>query len=55
MFIRSDNKVRAEVLFDNGEIVCFHASWETKQGKAAGNRFTTRSSTSFKENFRAED
>lgn len=50
MFIRKDGKVKAEVVFDNGEIVCYHASWQHKD-RTIHNRFTTRSTQGFEENF----
>lgn len=46
MLNRNDGKVRAEVVFDNGEITCYHATWDKGQ-----NRFTACSSARFKNNF----
>ena len=47
MFTRNDGKVRAEVVFDNGDIVCFHALWNDRKGNEHRNNFTASSKARF--------
>lgn len=47
LFNRVDNKVVAEVVFDNGETVCFHAHWTEKGERQKVNRFTACSRERF--------
>lgn len=50
MFTRNDGKVTADVVFDNGETVCFHATW--MQGERQyQNRFTACSKARFDREF----
>ena len=51
MFTRTDGKVKAEVVFDNGETVCFHASWEDRKGRPQSNRFTACTKARFERDF----
>ena len=51
MFTRNDGKVKAEVVFDNGETVCYHATWEDRKGNPCENRFTACSKARFDREF----
>lgn len=51
MFTRTDGKVTAEVVFDNGEIVCFHARWKDHKGRSQSNPFTACTKPRFERDF----
>lgn len=50
MFQRNDGKVQAEVIFDNGETVCYHATW-VQGDRQHQNRFTACTKARFDRDF----